>query len=77
MVFGLVEDLDDVAIGWGIKELKNIRTRRQGLSAHTRNLARAALKVTVVLLFHSSAFALGRTARATRHKQKIVTTTLN
>jgi hypothetical protein len=38
MVPGLVEDLDDVAIGRGIKELKDIRTGRKGLSAHTGNL---------------------------------------
>jgi hypothetical protein len=38
MVFSFVEDLDDVAIGWGINDLKDIRTSRQGLSAHARNL---------------------------------------
>jgi CO dehydrogenase/acetyl-CoA synthase epsilon subunit len=76
MVFGFVEDLDDVAIGRGIEELKNIRTRRQYLSAHTRNLDWRG-ECDMVFLLNSSAFALGRNVRATRDKQKMVTTNLN
>src|SRR3972149_5775757 len=37
MVHGFVEDLDNVPVGCRIHDLKDIRTRWQGLGAHTWN----------------------------------------
>ena len=41
MVLALVEDLDNVAVGLRIQQLKNVRAGRQDLSAHARTLDEA------------------------------------